>query len=209
MSCHWPSWVSLILTMRSVSLQAGSDQLQRICLREVTNLMSFISVSQTFTYCCLHLPGHWGQRWTMSLESLFQWGFRWGTQSLWHGATASAGFTTLRGALRGCTRNEKSIPDSYWLYHKNKGLTQTQFPWLLTATQLLALLIQPLSLYQWRRGDQWVTNTASENMGPMVEEASSKSTVHAWQDEGEGDRLSLAWACHLFLWPEKGIWIWH
>ena len=54
----WLSWVSLILTMRSVLLQAGSDQLQRICLREVINLTSFISVSQTFIYCCLHLPGH-------------------------------------------------------------------------------------------------------------------------------------------------------
>ena len=97
----WPSWVSLILTMRSVSLQAGSDQLQRICLREVTNPMSFISVSQTFTYCCLHLPGRWGQRRTMSLESLFQWGFRWRTQSLWCGATASAGFTTLLWGPRG------------------------------------------------------------------------------------------------------------
>ena len=54
----WLSWVSLILTMRSVLLQAGSDQLQRICLREVINLTSFISVSQTSNYCCLHLPGH-------------------------------------------------------------------------------------------------------------------------------------------------------
>lgn len=113
------------------------------------------------------------------------------------------------GALRGCTRSEKTIPDNYWSHHNNKGLTQTDFPWLLTATQLLAPLIQPLSLYQWRRGDQRVTSVAKENVGPVVEEAPSRSTVHACQDKWEGDRLSLTRACHLFLWPEKRLWIWH
>lgn len=68
--CHWPWWVSLILTLWSVSLCAGNNQLQRIQPGRVTRVYEFHFSLSNFDHCVC-FPGPWGQRWAVSLRSLF------------------------------------------------------------------------------------------------------------------------------------------
>ena len=70
------------------------------------------------------------------LEELILVGVQAGNPAAVMWSTASAGVMLCCGALRRRAGKEKSILDNYQLHDHDKGLTQTWFPRLLTASQL-------------------------------------------------------------------------